>query len=47
MMSGILAGPAVGVIAQAYDFQTVIRSASLVAIVACVVLILGRPKTPA
>ncbi|MFS4580195.1 MFS transporter [Phaeobacter sp. C3_T13_0] len=44
MVSGVLAGPAVGVIAQIYDFQTVIRSASVVAIVAAGVLIAGRPK---
>ncbi|APG47468.1 MFS transporter [Phaeobacter porticola] len=44
MVSGVMAGPAVGLIAQAYDFQTVIRCASGVAVVAAAVLIVGRPK---
>ncbi|AFO91757.1 MFS transporter [Phaeobacter inhibens] len=44
MVSGVMAGPAVGLIAQAYDFQTVIRCASGVAVFAAAVLIVGRPK---
>ncbi|WHP69860.1 hypothetical protein [Phaeobacter inhibens] len=47
MVSGVMAGPAVGLIAQAYDFQTVIRCASRVAVVAAAVLIFGRPRSPA
>ncbi|AUQ54711.1 MFS transporter [Phaeobacter inhibens] len=47
MVSGVMAGPAVGLIAQAYDFQTVIRCASGVAVVAAAVLIFGRPRSPA
>ncbi|AUQ70861.1 MFS transporter [Phaeobacter sp. HS012] len=47
MVSGVTAGPAVGLIAQAYDFQTVIRCASAVAVVAAAVLIFGRPRSPA
>lgn len=47
MVSGVMAGPAVGLIAQAYDFQTVIRCASGVAVVAAAVLIVGRPLSPA
>ncbi|UWR78914.1 MFS transporter [Phaeobacter inhibens] len=47
MVSGVMAGPAVGLIAQAYDFQTVIRCASGVAVVAAAVLIVGRPRSPA
>ncbi|UWR55935.1 MFS transporter [Phaeobacter inhibens] len=47
MVSGVMAGPAVGLIAQAYDFQTVIRCASAVAVVAAAVLIFGRPRSPA
>ncbi|ATF17901.1 MFS transporter [Phaeobacter gallaeciensis] len=43
MVSGVMAGPAVGLIAQAYDFQTVIRCASVVALVAATVLMAGRP----
>lgn len=37
-VSGILAGPATGLIAQAYDFKTVIRVASVVAAFAAVLL---------
>jgi SET family sugar efflux transporter-like MFS transporter len=44
MVSGLLAGPAVGVIAQAYDFQTVVRVASGAALGAVVVLMFGRQK---
>ncbi len=47
MVSGVMAGPAVGLIAQAYDFQTVIRCASGVAVVAAAVLLVGRPRSPA
>ncbi|UTS81001.1 hypothetical protein OL67_002077 [Phaeobacter piscinae] len=43
MVSGVMAGPAVGLIAQAYDCQTVIRSASVMAVVAGAVLMAGRP----
>ena len=42
MVSGLLAGPAVGFIAQAYDFQTVVRVASGVALLAAGVLIAGQ-----
>jgi SET family sugar efflux transporter-like MFS transporter len=42
MVSGLLAGPAVGFIAQAYDFQAVVRVASGVALCAAVVLMFGR-----
>ncbi len=41
MVSGLLAGPAVGLIAQLTDFQTVIQSASLVAALAALVLLAG------
>lgn len=41
MVTGILAGPAAGLIAQAYDFRTVILVASGVAGVAAIVLVLG------
>lgn len=41
MVSGLPAGPAVGLIAQATDFHTVIQLASLVVIVAALVLLLG------
>lgn len=41
MISGILAGPAVGLIAQAYGFRTVIQIASLVALFAAAVLFLS------
>lgn len=44
MVSGLLAGPAVGLIAQAYDFQTVIRVASGVALFAAAVLLASRQK---
>lgn len=43
MVTGLLAGPAVGFIAQAYDFQTVIQVASAVALCAAVVLVASRP----
>jgi SET family sugar efflux transporter-like MFS transporter len=42
MASGLLAGPAVGFIAQAYDFRSVIQIASGVALFAAVILIAGR-----
>lgn len=42
MVSGLLAGPAVGFIAQAYDFQTVVQVASGVALLAVAVLLAGR-----
>lgn len=45
MVSGLLAGPIVGFIAQSYDFQMVVRIASAVALFAAGVLIAGRPKT--
>lgn len=41
LVSGLLAGPAVGMIAQATDFHTVIRMASLVAAAAALVLLIG------
>lgn len=41
MISGVLAGPAVGVIAQAYGFRTVLQVASAVAVFAAAVLLLG------
>lgn len=44
MITGLLAGPAVGLIAQAYDFQMVVRVASGVALVAAITLIASRPK---
>ncbi len=48
MVSGLLAGPAVGLIAQLTDFQTVIQSASLVAAFAALVLLAGmRQRKPA
>ncbi|MEX0350582.1 MAG: MFS transporter [Paracoccaceae bacterium] len=52
MVTGILAGPAAGLIAQAYDFRTVILVASGVACVAAIVLLIGsrsrdrRPSRP-
>lgn len=42
MASGLLAGPAVKFIAQAYDFWSVIQIASGVALFAAVILIAGR-----
>lgn len=42
MVTGLLAGPAVGFIAQAYDFQTVIQVASAIAFCAAVVLMVSR-----
>lgn len=45
MVSGLLAGPAVGFIAQTYDFQMVVRVASAVALFAAVVLIASRQST--
>jgi SET family sugar efflux transporter-like MFS transporter len=42
VVTGLLAGPAVGFIAQAYDFQTVIQVASAVAFCAAMVLIVSR-----
>ncbi|MEP5008789.1 MFS transporter [Roseobacter sp.] len=47
MISGVLAGPAVGFIAQAYDFRTVVQVASGVALGAAVVLVLGRRASEA
>ncbi|WP_299778617.1 MFS transporter [uncultured Roseobacter sp.] len=44
MVSGLLAGPVVGLVAQAYDFQTVVRLASGVALLACAVLLFSRPR---
>ena len=41
MVSGLLAGPIVGSIAQAYDFQTVVQIASGVALCAIAVLMFG------
>jgi len=41
MVSGLLAGPAVGFIGQAYDFQTVIEVASAVVFSAAVVLMVS------
>lgn len=41
MISGVLAGPAVGLIAQAYGYRAVIQVASWVALFAAVVLLLG------
>lgn len=46
MVTGLLAGPAVGIIAQVYDFQTVIRVASAVAFCAAVVLMSSRRASP-
>ena len=46
MVSGLLAGPAVGFIAQAYDFQTVVRVASGTALFAVVVLFSARERRP-
>ena len=43
MVSGFLAGPLVGLIAQAYDFRTVVYTASGMALLAFVVLLAGRP----
>lgn len=37
-VSGILAGPAVGLIAQAYDFRTVIQISSIVATFAALIM---------
>lgn len=42
MISGLLAGPAVGFIAQIYDFQTVVHVASGVALFAAAVLLASR-----
>lgn len=44
MITGLVAGPAVGLIAQAFGFETVIRLASGVALVAVGVLIASRPR---
>lgn len=41
MVSGLLAGPAVGLIAQAHSFQLVIQIASLVAAIAALLLLLS------
>ncbi|UVD60032.1 MFS transporter (plasmid) [Rhizobium sp. Pop5] len=45
MISGVLAGPAVGLIAQAYGFRTVLQVASSVALFAAVVLLLGTRQS--
>ncbi|UWU24499.1 MFS transporter (plasmid) [Rhizobium sp. CB3060] len=45
MISGVLAGPAVGIIAQAYGFRTVLHVASLVALFAAVVLLFGARQS--
>ena len=42
MVSGVLAGPVVGSVAQAFDFQAVVRIASVAALVALAVLGVGR-----
>lgn len=47
MVSGLLAGPVVGFIAQAYDFQAVVRIASGAALLAVAVLILSRKRESA
>ncbi|MFK7762158.1 MAG: MFS transporter [Roseobacter sp.] len=46
MITGLLAGPVVGLIAHAYDFQTVIQVASAIAFCAAVVLLCSRSVTP-
>ncbi|MFS8055028.1 MFS transporter [Rhizobium sp. BR 317] len=45
MISGVLAGPAVGIIAQAYGFRTVLHVASAVAVFAAAVLLLGARQS--
>lgn len=45
MVSGLLAGPAVGLIAQAYSFQLAIQLAALVAFISALVLLGGRSQT--
>ena len=47
MVTGLGAGPAVGFIAQAYNFQTVIQVASIIAILAAGVLMADRNRSPA
>ena len=42
MVSGVLAGPVVGSVAQAFDFQTVVRIASVAALIAFAVLLAAR-----
>jgi SET family sugar efflux transporter-like MFS transporter len=44
MVTGLLAGPVVGAVASAYDFQTVIQLAAVVAMVAVGVLLLGHKR---
>ncbi|SMR83507.1 MFS transporter, SET family, sugar efflux transporter [Aliiroseovarius halocynthiae] len=44
MVSGLLGGPLVGFTAQIYDFQTAIRAASGIAVLAIMVLVVGRRK---
>lgn len=44
MVSGVLAGPVVGSVAQVFDFQTAIRIASIAALVALAVLLMGRER---
>ena len=46
MVTGLLAGPVVGFIAQAYNFRLVIQVASGVALFAAAVLIASRQKAP-
>ena len=45
MVSGLAAGPTVGVIAQIYDFQTVIQTASVFALAAAAVLLGNRAES--
>ncbi len=46
MISGLLAGPVVGLVAHAFDFRTVVQFASGVAIIALGVLMAGRRFAP-
>lgn len=46
-LSGFLAGPVAGLIAQLSDFQMVIRFASVVALLAVIILVFGSRKTAA
>ena len=47
IISGVLAGPVVGLVAQLYSFKTVIQLASMVALLAALVLLLGSMRTRA
>lgn len=47
MITGLLAGPAVGLIAQVYDFRTVVHTASGVALVAAAILVASRAPSKA